>query len=86
MKENTWKKKGMIYGVNNDNPKLLTHASNPLAMHLEGDTYRIFYSGRDSENRSSVSYVDYDIEKQKVVNDYKKTIAEPQDNTFYSHE
>ena len=85
MKENIWKKKGMIYGVNNDNPKLLTHGSNPLATHLEGDTYRIFYSGRDCENRSSVSYVDYDLEKQKVVNDYKKTIAEPQDNTFYSH-
>lgn len=85
MKENIWKKKGMIYGVNNDNPKLLTHASNPLAMHLEGDTYRIFYSGRDSQNRSSVSYVDYDLQKGEIINDYKKTIAEARDNTFYSH-
>jgi len=59
--EPIWNKTGMIYKVNNDHPCLLTHASNPLAMHMNDDTYRIFYSGRDKENKSSVSYVDYDI-------------------------
>ena len=75
----------MIYRVDNDHPCLLTHASNPLACHLNDDIYRIFYSGRDSENRSSISYVDYDVEQRKIVNDYKTPIATPKESTFYSH-
>ena len=85
MKERTWNKLGMIYRVNNTHPSLLTHASNPLAMYLSEDVYRIFYSGRDSDNRSSVSYVDYDIVQREVVNDHKKPIIEPREHTFYSH-
>tara|TARA_Y100001937_G_C7135366_1_gene339674 strand:- start:3619 stop:4503 length:885 start_codon:yes stop_codon:yes gene_type:complete len=85
MKECSWKKLGMIYRVDNDHPCLLTHASNPLACHLNDDIYRIFYSGRDSENRSSISYVDYDVEQRKIVNDYKTPIATPKESTFYSH-
>ena len=85
MKENKWTKLGMIYSVNNDHSKLISHASNPLAKHLYGDVYRIFYSGRDTENKSSVSYVDYNLQTLKIENDYKKPIASPKDNTFYSH-
>jgi len=85
MKENIWKKIGLIYTVSNDNPKLITHASNPVALHLKDDIYRIFYSGRDSLRRSSVSYVDYDVEKQTIINDYKQTIVEPIEGSFYSH-
>tara|TARA_R100000697_G_C5427676_1_gene192037 strand:+ start:151 stop:1038 length:888 start_codon:yes stop_codon:yes gene_type:complete len=85
MKEHIWEKKGIIYTVNNDNPYLLTHASNPLAMHIDEDVYRIFYSGRDEQNKSSISYVDYDIIKHEVVNDYKLPIATPKEGTFYSH-
>ena len=83
--ESNWKKIGMIYRVTNDHPQLLTHASNPLAQHLKDDVYRIFYSGRDAENRSSISYVDYDIVQQMIVNDYKTPIAIPKEGTFYSH-
>jgi len=85
MKEVSWKKLGMLYSVDNEHNKLLTHASNPLAIHLEEDTYRIFYSGRDADNRSSVSYVDIDLLERKIIYDHKKPIIEPRDNTFYSH-
>jgi len=85
MKEHAWKKLGLIYRVNNKHPSLITHASNPLAMHLFDDTFRIFYSGRNKQNKSSVSFVDYDILQQKVIYDHKKPIIEPKDNTFYSH-
>jgi hypothetical protein len=85
MKEYLWNKLGMIYEVDNDHPSLFTHASNPLAMHISEDVYRIFYSGRDSENRSSISYVDYDLDQMRIVDDYKQPIVEPKDDTFYSH-
>ena len=85
MRERTWEKLGMVYGVENDHPCLLSHASNPLAHHLQGDIYRVFYSGRDKDNRSSVSYVDIDVEKRQVIYDHRKPIIEPQYETFYSH-
>jgi hypothetical protein len=85
MKEYKWHKLGKIYSPNNSNSFLLSHASNPLATHLQGDTYRIYYSGRDSLNRSSVSYIDYDIEKQNITNDHGLPIITHKENTFYSH-
>ena len=86
MNDYDWKKQGMIYEVSNKNNYLLTHASNPLAMFLEDDVYRIFYSGRDSNNRSSVSYIDYDIVKRKITSDYKKPIIKfGSPESFYSH-
>lgn len=84
MLDKCWTKVGMIYRVDNTHPQLLTYASNPLALHLDDDVYRIFYSGRDSQNRSSISYVDYDIVQQEIVNDHKLPIASPTEGTFYS--
>lgn len=81
-----WNKKGQIYTVNNDNPFLVSHAANPLAVLLHDDVYRIYYSGRNIDNRSSVSYVDYDVVKNQIVNDHKLPIAiHGKDDSFYSH-
>jgi hypothetical protein len=62
-----WRKLGLIYGPTVKGPKLLSHAANPTAVHLEGDVYRVFYSGRDAVNRSSVSSVDIDVVRREVV-------------------
>jgi hypothetical protein len=81
-----WEKLGQIYQVNNSNPYLLTHASNPLPLHLDGDVYRIFYNGRNPDNKSSVSYVDINIITYEIVNDPKTPILTYGDkNSFYSH-
>lgn len=81
-----WQKLGQIYKVNNQNPYLVTHASNPLPMFLDKDIFRIYYSGRNEENKSSVSYIDYNIVKNKIVYDYKKPIVNFGDEeSFYSH-
>lgn len=50
--------------------KLASHAANPLAVRMSGDVYRIFYSGRDAENRSSVGAVDVDIVRRKVLREH----------------
>lgn len=67
-----WRKLGLLYAPTGSgrHPKLLTHAANPLPVHLEGNVYRIFYSGRDALRRSSVGAVDIDIIRQEIVRDH----------------
>lgn len=67
-----WEKLGQLYSPEGQrrHAKLLTHAANPLPVHLCGDVYRIYYSGRDERNRSSVGAVDIDIVRREVVQDH----------------
>jgi len=64
-----WHKLGLLYCPSRDgrHPKLLSHAANPLPVQLEGDVYRVFFSARDIDNRSSVGAVDIDIVKREVI-------------------
>lgn len=70
----SWLKLGLLYCPSKDgrNPKLLSHAANPLPVQLDGDVYRVFYSGRDAENRSSVGAVDIDIVRREVVCEHQQ--------------
>lgn len=73
-----WRKLGLLYAPSGKrHEKLLTHAANPLAIPLGGDMYRIFYSGRDEKQRSSVGAVDVDLAKGRVVCTY--------DEPFFTH-
>lgn len=64
-----WKKLGQLYDptLKAQHPKLNSHAANPLAVHMGNDVYRVFFSGRDENNRSSVGAVDVDIVQRKVI-------------------
>lgn len=67
-----WQKLGQLYvpKASHRHPKLISHAANPLPVHLEGDIYRVFFSGRDERNRSSVGAVDVDIIQRKVITEH----------------
>lgn len=81
-----WKKLGQIYKFESINNYLLSHASNPLAVHIKDDIYRVFFSGRDKENRSSVGYVDIDIITYEIISTCEKvTFKYGEENSFYSH-
>lgn len=81
-----WKKLGQLYSPSLPHPKLISHAANPLAIFLEGDIFRIFYSGRDEMNRSSVGYVDVDIIRREVLYAHDKPAFEHgAKNSFYSN-
>jgi hypothetical protein len=69
-----WQKLGRLYCPSSfgRHPKLLTHAANPLPVQLEGDVYRVFFSGRDVDNRSSVGAVDIDIIKREVIFEHQQ--------------
>lgn len=73
-----WQKLGCLYCPEPEgrHPKLISHAANPLAVHLEGDVFRIFYSGRDERNRSSVGAVDVDIVRRLVIRDHNRPFFE----------
>lgn len=83
-----WQKLGQLYepGIGGRHPKLLTHAANPLPVHIEGDLYRVFFSGRDGRNRSSVGAVDIDVVKRAVVKEHEAPFFEHgPENSFYSN-
>lgn len=83
-----WKKLGQLYCPRPDerHPKLMSHAANPLPVHMEGDVYRVFFSGRDERNRSSVGAVDIDIVRREVIKEHQQPFFEHGPaNSFYSH-
>lgn len=81
-----WKKLGRLYEPQPLHPKLMSHAANPLAMPLEGNVYRVFYSGRDVQNRSSVGYVDIDIVRRELLYVHDRPVFEHgPEGSFYSH-
>lgn len=86
MRATRWRKLGLVYTPEPIHEKLLTHAANPLAVRLEPDLYRVFFSGRDAQNRSSVGYFDLDMVRRAVVGvcDTPAFVHGPADS-FFSH-
>jgi len=79
-----WTKLGRVYTPRSQHPKLATHASNPLAIPLGGDSFAVFFSGRDEQNRSSVGRVDIDIVNRRVLAEYDQPVFVHGDpGTFY---
>jgi len=74
----SWRKLGLLYCPSGPDrhPKLLSHAANPLPILIAGDVYRIFFSGRDVRNRSSVGAVDIDIVARRIVEEHRDPFFE----------
>jgi hypothetical protein len=74
-----WKKLGRLYvpKLSGQHPKLISHAANPLPVHITDNIYRIFFSGRDEQNRSSVGAVDINIIERRIIAEY--------DSPFFEH-
>lgn len=82
-----WQKLGQLYcpSGTSRHPKLLSHAANPLPMLIDGDVYRVFFSGRDADNRSSVGAVDVDVVKRKVIQEHSQPFFENgPESSFYA--
>jgi len=82
-----WIKLGRLYDptITPKHQKLLSHAANPLPVHMTGDVYRIFFSGRDVHNRSSVGAVDVDIVQRVVITEHHAPFIEHGSvGSFYS--
>lgn len=80
-----WNKLGMIFDTSKHN-EIISHASNPVAVLLINDIYRIFFSTRNIEKKSSVAFIDIDISRLEVVDALSKTIFKYGTNdSFFSH-
>lgn len=87
MIQEKWTKLGQLYepASTGRHPKLRSHAANPLPVHLEDDVYRIFFSGRDEFNRSSVGAVDIDIVRRRIVQEhYYPFFVHGPEGSFYA--
>jgi len=56
-----WEKLGRIIEPRGDLEWMRTHAMVPTAELVEGDVFRIYFSGRDNFNRSRIGYADINI-------------------------
>lgn len=56
-----WRKIGKIYQPSGELDWARSHAANPIPEHVEGDIFRIYFSARDANNRSSIGYVVVDL-------------------------
>lgn len=57
----SWRKLGRVFAPSGELEWARSHAANPVAEHHEGDLFRIYFSARDDENRSSIGYVLVDV-------------------------
>lgn len=62
-----WQKLNNIFDLNNFHDGPYTHASNPTAVKIDCNTYRIFFSTRDENNKSDIGYFDYDLNQMCVI-------------------
>jgi hypothetical protein len=56
-----WRKLGHVYSPDGRKTWMRSHAANPVGEHLAGDRFRIYFSGRDQRNRSSIGFVEIDL-------------------------
>lgn len=56
-----WRKIGQIYCPSGEKDWLQSHAAVPIAEHVEGDIFKIYFSSRNKYNQSFTGYVVVDI-------------------------
>ena len=57
-----------------------------MPIHIKDNIYRIFFSARNSENKSSVGAVDVDVKKNHVIQELDDSVFSfGPENSFYSH-
>lgn len=62
-----WEKLGLIFRPDGSSEWMRSHAAVPCAEQVSGDLYRIYFSSRDSANRSHVGYVELDITRPTTI-------------------
>jgi predicted GH43/DUF377 family glycosyl hydrolase len=62
-----WIKKGLIIGPIRNLDWMVTHAALPFAERIDADRYRIYFSGRNSQNMYQVGYVEIDIKDPQEI-------------------
>lgn len=73
-----WRKLGLVFTPSGQHPALASHAALPVAAPFSSDLVRVFYSGRDERNRSSIGSVVIRLGDQPMVEDASpKPVLQP---------
>ncbi|MEO8500517.1 MAG: hypothetical protein ABI565_06345, partial [Vicinamibacteria bacterium] len=59
----SWRKLGRIYRPSSSRPWRQGFGANPIAEHIAGDQFRVYFSARDAENRSSITFIEFDLNR-----------------------
>jgi len=62
-----WAKLGRVFCPNNNHVWMRTHVANTVAEHVDGDLFRIYFSCRAEDNRSSVGWLEIDLRRPTQV-------------------
>lgn len=63
----SWQKLGLLFIPDGSLSWARGYAANPVAELIQGDNYRIYFSSRDFENRSSIGFIEIDITNPFVI-------------------
>ena len=75
-----WRKLGHLFAPDGTVPSMRTHAAVPFAEPIEGDLFRIYFTGRDGESRSHTGSLVAEISTSpRVVSVGEKPLIEPGD-------
>ncbi|QUC64455.1 hypothetical protein NsoK4_08515 [Nitrosopumilus sp. K4] len=69
-----WEKKGLIFKINKKSKWMQTHTALPFIDKINKKIHRIFFSTRDSKNRASIGFIDFDFSNKKILRVSKKPI------------
>jgi hypothetical protein len=72
---NEWLKIGRVYTPSSEYDWATTHASVPIAEHIEGDLFRIYFSTRDAKHRSVTTSLVININSPNVIIEQPTTIV-----------
>ena len=77
-----WKKLGIIYDPANFRGGY-KYGANPVATKLEKGIYRIYFNIRDNENKSYITYLDFDISNYKILSVSSEPVICPGDRGYF---
>ena len=62
-----WSKRGLVFCPDNQFAWMRTHAAGPIAEHLGGDLFRVYFGCRDAANRTSIGFVEIDLRRPERI-------------------
>lgn len=68
----TWEKKGLVIEPDAKYPWMQTHAMLPTPAQIDGSIYKIFFAGRNEENKSHIGYAVIDLKEPERVIEFSQ--------------
>jgi len=62
-----WRKLGRVFAPDRQHEWMMSHAANCAALRIDKNRYRVFFSTRDAQNRSSIGWVELDLRRPSEV-------------------